>query len=108
MRENRDAVLRMVVGDGSPVRLHGDVYYIDILAVREHTHRVRHPEGMRGFIYLVNGAASVEDNALTPGSACFFEAAENPVVTAGAGARLVLIAGRPFHEPIELIGSFVE
>lgn len=72
------------------------------------------PASYNGFVYLVEGEASIGERTLAVGDVGWFApatatpAATDLVITAGEhGARLVLYAGEPLSEPLIQHGPFV-
>ena len=68
------------------------------------------PEGHAGFVYVYEGAADVGADArrLERGQLGVLEGAGELALRAGdAGARLLVVAGRPLREPVARYGPFV-
>jgi quercetin 2,3-dioxygenase len=68
------------------------------------------PASYNGFVYLVEGGASIGERAVGAGDVGWFAPAPatDLVITAGErGARLVLYAGQPISEPLIQHGPFV-
>jgi redox-sensitive bicupin YhaK (pirin superfamily) len=70
------------------------------------------PDGHNAFAYVFEGAATVgegdEARPLETHTLGVLGAGERFVVRAGgAGARLILVAGRPLREPVARYGPFV-
>jgi len=102
------AVVRTIVGDGSPLTLHTEVTYLDLrLGVDGRLSRAL-PAGHRGLVYAVGGEAEVEGQRLGAGDACFVEGADGLTVTSGVGAHLLWCFGRPHGEPIRQHGPYVD
>jgi quercetin 2,3-dioxygenase len=66
------------------------------------------PSGHNAFVYLYEGAALIEDEALPHRTAGVLGEGEVMRLRAGeAGARALLLAGRPLNEPVVQYGPFV-
>ncbi|MGE0559930.1 MAG: pirin family protein [Burkholderiales bacterium] len=68
------------------------------------------PAGHNAFLYAYEGDVSVGDppRALPARSAGILSDGDQVTVTAGdEGARFILLAGKPLHEPVEQYGPFV-
>lgn len=101
--------MRAVVGDGSPVRLHTAVVYLDISMNPRVSWSREVPRNYNGFIYVLGGLVRVGDVPLRPGDiAVFGPGAPILATSTDAPARFVFIAGRPHGEPIWMQGPFVE
>jgi redox-sensitive bicupin YhaK (pirin superfamily) len=99
---------RTIVGNSSPLRLHTDVRYLEIVLAARHDYFDALPAEYRGFIYLVSGSAAVGENPLHAGDACFLEPGSDWRVYTTTDCRLMVCTGRPHREPIRQHGSFVD
>jgi len=100
------AVVRTLVGEGSPLELLTPVRYLDVSLEPGATWMV--PATGRGLLYAVRGAVAVDDVAVAEGSAAFFDEPGELRVHAASEARVVLCAGTPHGEPIVQHGPFVD
>ncbi len=110
--ETDSAIVRTVVGDGSPVQLHTMVRYIDVelrpgsdFAPVQYEGQI--PLEWNGLVYVLEGRVELPDRALARGRAILFQGGGRLQITAQDTARFVLIAGVPHGEPIHQRGSFV-
>jgi redox-sensitive bicupin YhaK (pirin superfamily) len=100
---------RIVVGEGSPVRLSAPVRYLDVLLDAWATFEDEVPEGWRGLVYVLDGRVTVGGAEVRSGSAAMLAPGSRPTVSAlEGGARFVLLLGKPLGEPIIHRGPFVE
>lgn len=113
----------VVTGDGRRVKVisgeyqeargpihdpHTHVLYLDAALEpgRDFVHAV--PGDFTAFVYLFEGAATIGGTTLPGDSLAVLDSGDTVAVSAGnAGARLLLVAGRPLHEPIVQYGPFV-
>jgi redox-sensitive bicupin YhaK (pirin superfamily) len=67
------------------------------------------PEGHNAFVYVYEGAAAVGDAAetLERGRIGVLSSGDEVSVASEAGARLILVAGKPLREPVAKYGPFV-
>jgi len=103
-----DGRLRTIVGEGSPLRLHTPVEYLDLALDAGGRHRHSPPPGFRGLLYLVEGEAEVDGHPLTAGQALFLPLAHPVELRAHGSCRLMLAFGRPHGEPIHQHGPHVD
>ena len=85
-----------------------DVQYLDITlaAGRNFTHTLRADDS--AFVYVFEGSAMLGDTALPQHSLAVLGPGEQLALTAGTdGARFILVAGKPLHEPVVQYGPFV-
>jgi hypothetical protein len=96
-------------GQTGPIRdPHTQVQYLDVsLAARQaFTHDL--DSAMNAFVYVFEGEAALGDAPLTQHGLALLGPGDAVTVTAGErGARFILVAGRPLHEPIVQYGPFV-
>lgn len=99
---------RILAGNGSPLQLQTEVRYQDI-RLRAGKHFAEDPpEGLRGFIYLMDGELTLGDRTLQTGQAAFMESGIALAVTAQRDSRFMLLFGRPHGEPIHQWGPYVD
>jgi redox-sensitive bicupin YhaK (pirin superfamily) len=85
-----------------------DVQYLDI-SVNANA-GFSHPlhEALQGFVYVFEGDARIGETALPQHSFAVLGEGDSVQLVAGEkGARFILVAGRPLHEPIVQYGPFV-
>lgn len=83
------------------------VQYLDVtLAVGR---RFAHPvdADMTAFVYVFEGEAALSDQPLPQHSLAVLEKGDTVEIASAGGARFILVAGRPLHEPIVQYGPFV-
>ncbi|MBX6378919.1 MAG: pirin family protein, partial [Clostridia bacterium] len=105
--------VRTVVGDGSPVRLHTPVLYLDVTVEAGQGWESAVPSDHRGFVYVLTSRGEFGprgDVELQAGQLLLLEEGE-PVRVRARGSeplRFVLVTGRPHGEPMRLWGPFVD
>jgi redox-sensitive bicupin YhaK (pirin superfamily) len=65
------------------------------------------PQAYNGFVYLIEGAASIDGTKLEGGNLAVLDQGESIEIAAQASSRLLLVAGEPLNEPIARRGPFV-
>ena len=111
VRGEGDAVIRVLVGDGSPIELGTPGLILDVELPRGGSFRSSVPSDFNGFVYMLEGEASIGANArrasrsqiavLGPGETLELTDAE-------PGARFMLMAGRPYGEMPVYNGPYVD
>lgn len=107
-----DGVLvRVLVGEESPVRLHTPAMYLDVSIPPGELYRREVPVEFQGFAYILQGGgvygsegAQAKDGRLLvlgPGSSFQATASDH-------GTRFILVAGTPHREPVRWNGPFVD
>lgn len=99
--------VRVIVGEGSPVDLHTAVRYLDIHLDASAEFGNQAPTDWQGFVYVVFGEISANEQTLSAGSALFSDAA-NFSLKALAPSRVMLVVGKPHQETIILNGPYVD
>jgi redox-sensitive bicupin YhaK (pirin superfamily) len=111
VRQEGDAVVRTLVGDGSPIELGTPGLILDVELPRGGAFGTSIPSDFNGFVYMLEGEASFGANArrarrsqiavLGPGRAL-------SVVDAQPGTRFVVMTGRPYGEAPIYNGPYVD
>ncbi|PVV09841.1 MAG: quercetin 2,3-dioxygenase [gamma proteobacterium symbiont of Ctena orbiculata] len=65
------------------------------------------PEPYNGFVYLVEGAVSIEGSKLEGSALAVLDQGDSVEIAAQESSRLLLVAGQPLDEPIARRGPFV-
>ena len=83
--------------------------FLDIALAAGGAASVPLPEGHNAFVYVYEGAAAVGDSAetLARGQLGVLSSGDEVSVASEAGARLILVAGKPLREPVAKYGPFV-
>jgi redox-sensitive bicupin YhaK (pirin superfamily) len=106
--ESRDgAVVRTIVGGGSPVELQTQVDYRDVTLPRDRRFAGELPRDWQGLVYVADGHVRVGDAELRAGQAALYVAGAFDV-RALSDARLIHLAGLPHGEPIVHRGPYVD
>jgi redox-sensitive bicupin YhaK (pirin superfamily) len=111
VRQEGDAIVRVLVGDGSPVELGTPGLILDVELPRGGAFSSPVPSDFNGFVYMLEGEASFGANTRRasrsqiavpgPGSAL-------SVVEAQPGTRFMLMAGKPYGETPVYNGPYVD
>jgi redox-sensitive bicupin YhaK (pirin superfamily) len=85
-----------------------DPIYLDVALPAGAKFETPLPPGHNAFAYVFEGGAAIAGEKVARGELAVLGRGERFEVEAGAeGARLVLVAGRPLHEPVAKYGPFV-
>ena len=111
VRQEGDAILRVLVGDGSPVELGTPGLILDVELPQGGALSSPVPPDFNGFVYMLEGEAGLGANrrqasrsqiaVLGPGHAV-------SVVDAQPGTRFMLMAGKPYGERPVYNGPYVD
>jgi quercetin 2,3-dioxygenase len=110
-RHEGDATVRVLVGEGSPVRLGTPALVLDIELPTGGEVTTRVPPEFQGFAYVLEGEASFGANrrrAKPPQLVLLGRGDEFTVSDAAAGTRYLLMAGKPYGEAPVFNGPFVD
>lgn len=100
--------VRTIVGEGSPLKLHTPVRYLDVRLDASGTFQKSLPKDFRGLVYVVSGDIRINDKTLTTGDSCFIEDVDQLTIEAATDARFMVCVGKPHHEPIRQWGPYVD
>jgi quercetin 2,3-dioxygenase len=110
-RREGDAIVRTLVGDGSPVVLGTSGLVLDVELPTGGTFSTRVPSDFNGFVYLLEGEADFGANRLhaSRSQTALFGAGDALTVTdAQPGTRFMLMAGKPYGETPVYNGPYVD
>lgn len=102
------ARVRVIVGDESPVKLKTPVRYLEVNLDSGATLEEKVPEEFRGFIYLLSGSLTVNNESVNKKEAFFYENINLLDVEALEESHFMLCMGQPHGEPIKQYGPFVD
>lgn len=106
---NKDgARVRVIVGDESPVKLKTPVRYLEVNLEAGAKLVEAIPETFRGFIYLLSGSLTVNNESVNKKEAFFYENINLLDVEALEESHFMLCMGQPHGEPIRQYGPFVD
>lgn len=102
--------IRTVVGEGSPVRTHTDMLFLDIHLDEGGEFDIEVPRNFNGFLYLYSGneGIKVNDVLLKTDQALLLEDKESLLVKTEELSKMIVVAGEPLNEPIEMNEGIVE
>ncbi|MEJ2143117.1 MAG: pirin family protein [Gammaproteobacteria bacterium] len=102
-------VIRTIVGEGSALKLHTPVQYLDISLQQGATFTETIDDNYQGLLYVVEGELKVGKDALSAGKAVYIEEQDSVVeITSLKDSRFMLCIGKPHKEPIHQWGPFVD
>jgi quercetin 2,3-dioxygenase len=111
VRQEGDATVRVLVGEGSPVRLGTPALILDIELPTGGEVTTPVPPEFQGFAYVLEGEAAFGANrrrAKPPQLVLFGGGEEFRVTDASPGTRYLLMAGEPYGEAPVFNGPFVD
>jgi redox-sensitive bicupin YhaK (pirin superfamily) len=111
VRQEGDAVVRVLVGEGSPVELGTPGLILDVELPRGGAFSTPVPSDFNGFIYMLEGQATLGANlrrARRSQIAVLGSGRAATVVDALPGTRFLLMAGRPLGEVPVYNGPYVD
>ena len=111
IRKEGDATVRVLVGEGSPVRLGTPALVLDVEMQEGGTFRTPVPREFQGFAYLLDGEGAFganERKAKPPQLVLLGPGEEFTVSDAAPGTRFMLMAGQPYGESPVFNGPYVD
>jgi redox-sensitive bicupin YhaK (pirin superfamily) len=111
VREEGDATVRVLVGEGSPVQLGTPALVLDIELPTGGEVITPVPSGFQGFAYMLEGEAAFGTNrrrAKPPQLVLLGGGDELRVTDAAPGTRFLLMAGEPYGETPVFNGPYVD
>jgi hypothetical protein len=81
--------------------------YLDITLKAGGSHEQSLPTGHTAFVYVFDGVAEVDGTVINNNELGSLGPGDAVLITSAQGGRLILVAGRPFGEPIARYGPFV-
>ena len=93
---------------GSVTKMTNTPLFLDVILDASGTFEQQVPAGYNGFIYVIDGAASVETQEIEAGSMGVLGAGDALVISSGeATSRFLVVAGKALNEPVAKGGPFV-
>ena len=111
VRQQGDAIVRVLAGEGSPVRLGTPALILDIELPEGGQTTTPVPAGFQGFAYVLEGEAAFGANrrSATPAQLVLLGPGQEFAVTdATPGTRFLLMTGQPYKEIPLFSGPFVD
>jgi redox-sensitive bicupin YhaK (pirin superfamily) len=111
VRHEGDAIVRVLVGQGSPVELGTPGLILDVELPKGGAFSSPVPYDFNGFVYMLEGEVSLGANRRRAGSAQIAVLGPGRAVTvvdAQPGTRLMLMAGKPYGETPVYNGPYVD
>jgi quercetin 2,3-dioxygenase len=111
VRQEGDAMVRVLVGEGSPVQLGTPALILDVELPNGGEVTTPVPHELQGFAYLLEGAAAFGVNdrrATVPQLVLLGRGDELSVTDAAPGTRFLLMAGKPYGELPVFNGPYVD
>jgi len=110
-RHEGDAIVRTLVGEGSPVQLGTPALIVDVELPTGGQVTIPVPSEFQGFAYLLEGEGTFganERRAKPPQLVLLGPGQEFTVTDAGPGTRYLLMAGKPYGEVPVFNGPYVD
>src|SRR2546426_2774592 len=111
MRHEGDAIVRVLVGEGSPVHLGTPALILDVELPEGGQFTTPVPAGFQGFVYVLEGEGAFGANlrrARPPQLVLLGPGEEFTVTDTVPGTRFMLMAGQPYGEVPVFNGPFVD
>jgi Pirin C-terminal cupin domain len=111
VRQEGDAIVRVLVGEGAPVRLGTPALILDVELPTGGQVTTPVPPGFQGFAYVLEGEAAFGANRrrARPAQLVLLGPGEEFAVTGAApGTRFLLMTGQPYGEVPVFNGPFVD
>lgn len=106
--ESEGVIIRQIVGDQSPLKLKTKVEYNDISLSAGSSYSTTINPDMQGLIYVHDGKITLNNQPLINGQAALVHSNDAIHISTDTGSRIMLVSGRPHHEPVYLKGGFVD
>jgi len=111
--ESTGARVRVIAGSyrglRGPVQAEAtEPLYLDVSLKGDQKFEAPVPEGHNAFVYVYEGSIDIGGRAVARGELAVLRGGDTVAASAGdAGARFILVAGRPLEEPVARYGPFV-
>lgn len=99
---------KILVGENSPLLLNTKVIYQHLTLKKEADYSLIPARGMRGIIYLMQGAIEVNNNLVKADQALFVEHETTLEFKATQDSQFMICMGMPHGEPIRQYGPYVD
>lgn len=100
--------VKILVGEGSPLKLHTQVIYQHVTLNPKAHYRLNLPTQMRGIIYMLKGSLTINQQYIKNDQALFLDHVNTLDFSAEEDCEFMICMGVPHHEPIRQYGPFVD
>ncbi|TPW11132.1 MAG: Pirin domain-containing protein [Halothiobacillaceae bacterium] len=108
VEEIEGGAVKVLVGDGSPLKILTPIRYLQIDLKADTQYSVVIPAEMRGFLYVADGEVTLNQERYSAGDSAFFEDEPSLQLIAITPCRLMFACGQPHGEPIVQSGPYVD
>jgi len=108
VKEFEGGASRIIVGEGSPLKLHTSVEYEDVSMNSGAMWNKTIKNDIRGILYVVSGEVEVAGKTAKTADAVMFSGIESISIKAISNSRFMLCVGKPHGEPIKQWGPYVD
>ena len=106
-KKTENALIRYLVGDNAELKMKTPMLYMDVTVNHgEFKHDI--PDGYRGFVYMVEGKATINDEKMVSHQAQFHSDTKALKVNTDEASRFMICFGKPHGEPIYQHGPYVD
>lgn len=100
--------VKVIVGEGSPLKLKTDVIYQHIKLEQKSNYQLSLQAGMRGVVYVMQGSVAINDVVVSTDQALLVEDIIDMQFTTEEKSEFMVCMGIPHGEPIKQYGPFVD
>ena len=108
VKEVEGGRIKVLVGEGSPLKLKTDVIYQHVNLKKQSSYELDITAGIRGIVYVMSGEVSVNKEAVSSDKAIFVEGVTKLTFSADEDSQFMICMGLPHGEPIKQYGPFVD
>jgi len=99
---------KMIVGEGSPLKLNTDVIYQHVNLQDNAKYKLQLKPAMRGLVYVMQGGLNMNSQRVKKDQACFIDHAQELEFFADGQTEFIVCFGEPSGEEIYQHGPFVD
>jgi redox-sensitive bicupin YhaK (pirin superfamily) len=106
--EDEGIMVRTIVGEGSPIRFHTSINYLEIVLAKGFEYEVVKKPEFNSLVYVISGSIEFGNVKVDTKKAAILNDEVSITTTSSEDSRFIFISGKPLNQPVQFRGPFVD